>query len=194
MALAPRAVIPVDLFGQPADYRSLLPVAERHGLKVLADAAQSFGAQLDGRKAGTWGDATATSFFPAKPLGCYGDGGAVFTDDEELASTLRSLRVHAIRELTLADVLSQRATCLGHLQKRLASAYGATVYGLLSRCIAVLRKVSDDLRQLDQSTDKLGTHAARAVALAKQAAMLQQLGVRLRPMQQLAVKYPDKFP
>ena len=88
------AVIPVDLFGQPADYRVLQPVADQYGLKVLADAAQSFGATLDGRRAGVWGDATSTSFFPAKPLGCYGDGGAIFTDDGELAALLRSLRVH----------------------------------------------------------------------------------------------------
>jgi len=94
LGLRPAAVIPVDLFGQPADYRRILPVAERHGLKILADSAQSFGATLDGRHAGTFGDATATSFFPAKPLGCYGDGGAVFTDDDDLASVMRSLRVH----------------------------------------------------------------------------------------------------
>lgn len=94
MGLTPRAVIPVDLFGQPADYRVLQPVADQYGLKVLADAAQSFGATLDGRRAGVWGDATSTSFFPAKPLGCYGDGGAIFTDDGELAALLRSLRVH----------------------------------------------------------------------------------------------------
>ena len=92
--LTPRAVIPVDLFGQPAQYRRILPLAERHGLKVLADAAQGFGASLDERRTGTFGDATATSFFPAKPLGCYGDGGAVFTDDDELAACMRSLRVH----------------------------------------------------------------------------------------------------
>jgi len=94
MNLTPRAVIPVDLFGQPADYRRLLPIAERHGLKVLADTAQGFGATLDGQRTGTFGDATATSFFPAKPLSCYGDGGAIFTDDDALADDLHSLRVH----------------------------------------------------------------------------------------------------
>jgi len=94
MGLTPRAVIPVDLFGQPADYRRILPVAAAHGLKVLSDAAQGFGATLDGKHTGTFGEATATSFFPAKPLGCYGDGGAVFTDDEEFAQLMRSLRVH----------------------------------------------------------------------------------------------------
>jgi dTDP-4-amino-4,6-dideoxygalactose transaminase len=94
MGLRPRGVIPVDLFGQPADYPQLLPLAEEHGIKVLSDTAQGFGATLNNRRTGTFGDATATSFFPAKPLGCYGDGGAVFTDDEELAATMRSLRVH----------------------------------------------------------------------------------------------------
>ena len=94
MNLTPKAVIPVDLFGQPADYRRLLPIAERHGLKVLADTAQGFGATLDGQRTGTFGDATATSFFPAKPLSCYGDGGSVFTDDDALAEDLHSLRVH----------------------------------------------------------------------------------------------------
>jgi dTDP-4-amino-4,6-dideoxygalactose transaminase len=92
--LRPRAVIPVDLFGQPADYGALLPVAEEAGLFVLSDAAQSFGASLGGARVGRFGLATATSFFPAKPLGCYGDGGAIFTDDDELAAVLRSLRVH----------------------------------------------------------------------------------------------------
>lgn len=92
--LVPKAVIPVDLFGQPADYREIEPIAEAAGLFVLADAAQSFGAALDGRPVGAIGSASATSFFPAKPLGCYGDGGAVFTDDGELAARIQSLRVH----------------------------------------------------------------------------------------------------
>ncbi len=92
--LRPAAVIPVDLFGQPADYDALQPVADRHGLRLLADTAQGFGAHYRGRRTGSIGDAASTSFFPAKPLGCYGDGGAVFTDDDELAAILRSLRVH----------------------------------------------------------------------------------------------------
>jgi dTDP-4-amino-4,6-dideoxygalactose transaminase len=94
LGLTPRAVIPVDLFGQPADYRRIIPIAAEHDLFVLADAAQSFGAALDNRRVGTFGQATATSFFPAKPLGCYGDGGAIFTDDDDLAQVMRSLRVH----------------------------------------------------------------------------------------------------
>ena len=94
LGLRPAAVIPVDLFGQPADYDGIEPVCTREGLWMLSDAAQSFGATYRGRKVGTIGEATSTSFFPAKPLGCYGDGGAIFTDSDELAEVLRSIRVH----------------------------------------------------------------------------------------------------
>ena len=89
-----KAVIPVDLFGQPADHDAIAAIAAEEGMFVLDDAAQSFGASYKGRRLGTCGLATATSFFPAKPLGCYGDGGAIFTDDADLAETLRSVRVH----------------------------------------------------------------------------------------------------
>jgi dTDP-4-amino-4,6-dideoxygalactose transaminase len=92
--LAPKAVIPVDLYGQPADYDRIMPIAEAEGLFVLDDAAQAFGATYKNRRVGALAPATATSFFPAKPLGCYGDGGAVLTDDEEFAQVLRSVRVH----------------------------------------------------------------------------------------------------
>ncbi|GAB1716719.1 MAG: DegT/DnrJ/EryC1/StrS aminotransferase [Nitrobacter sp.] len=92
--LRPRAIIPVDLFGQPADHDAIAAVAATEGMFVLDDAAQGFGATYKGKRLGTFGLATATSFFPAKPLGCYGDGGAIFTDDDELADTLRSVRVH----------------------------------------------------------------------------------------------------
>ncbi|HVV41641.1 MAG TPA: DegT/DnrJ/EryC1/StrS family aminotransferase [Nitrobacter sp.] len=92
--LAPKAVIPVDLFGQSADHDAIATVAAAEGLFVLDDAAQGFGASYKGRRLGAFGLATATSFFPAKPLGCYGDGGAIFTDDAGLADALRSVRVH----------------------------------------------------------------------------------------------------
>ncbi len=92
--LKPKAVIPVDLFGQSADHDAISAVAEAEGLFILDDAAQGFGASYKGCRLGTFGHATATSFFPAKPLGCFGDGGAIFTDDAELAATLRSIRVH----------------------------------------------------------------------------------------------------
>ena len=94
LGLTPRAVIPVDLFGQSADHDAIGAIAEAEGIFVLDDAAQAFGASYKGRRLGTFGLATATSFFPAKPLGCFGDGGAIFTDDAELAETLRSVRVH----------------------------------------------------------------------------------------------------
>jgi dTDP-4-amino-4,6-dideoxygalactose transaminase len=94
LGLKPRAVIPVDLFGQPADHDAIAAIAEAEGMFVLDDAAQGFGASYKGRRLGTFGLATATSFFPAKPLGCFGDGGAIFTDDAELAGVLRSIRVH----------------------------------------------------------------------------------------------------
>ena len=92
--LTPRAVMPVDLFGQPADYRALAPIAARAGLKLLCDTAQGFGGLLDGKRAGGIGDAASTSFFPAKPLGCYGDGGACFTNDDAMKTALTSLRMH----------------------------------------------------------------------------------------------------
>jgi len=94
LGLKPRAIIPVDLFGLPADHDALAAIARAHDLLVLDDAAQSFGATYRGGKLGKLSTATATSFFPAKPLGCYGDGGAVFTDDEALAARMRSIRVH----------------------------------------------------------------------------------------------------
>src|ERR1700709_2345288 len=94
LGLKPKAVIPVDLFGQSADHDTIGAVAGAEGMFVLDDAAQAFGASYKGRRPGTFGLVTATSFFPAKPLGCFGDGGAIFTDDAELADTLRSIRVH----------------------------------------------------------------------------------------------------
>ena len=94
LGLTPAGVIPVDLFGLPAEYDAILPLAAAHRMWVLCDAAQSFGAVYRGRSIGAIGDLTTTSFFPAKPLGCYGDGGAVFVDDDATIEILRSLRVH----------------------------------------------------------------------------------------------------
>ncbi len=93
-SLRPRAVMPVDLFGLPADYAAIHALAQSQDLLVLADAAQSFGARLGNRLVGTLAPVTATSFFPAKPLGAYGEGGAIFTDDEKYAHVLRSIRAH----------------------------------------------------------------------------------------------------
>lgn len=93
-ALTPKAVVAVDLFGLPADFKALRAVADKYGIMILEDGAQGFGGEIDGRKACSFGDISTTSFFPAKPLGCYGDGGAVFTDDDEIAALAQSIRVH----------------------------------------------------------------------------------------------------
>ncbi len=92
--LQPRAVVAVDLFGQPADYPRIQAICRRHGLKLVADSAQGFGCTLGGEHPIRWADAVTTSFFPAKPLGCYGDGGAVLTNDPDLWERMDSLRVH----------------------------------------------------------------------------------------------------
>ncbi len=92
--LRPRAVTPVDLFGQPADYTRILPLCEKLGLLVLEDGAQGFGGAIGDQRACSFGHISTTSFFPAKPLGCYGDGGAVFTNDDEMAELIRSYAVH----------------------------------------------------------------------------------------------------
>ena len=92
--LTPRAVVPVDLFGMVADYHAIMPLARAHGLKVISDAAQAVGAVKDAARCGSFGDVATTSFYPAKPLGCFGDGGAVMTDDDALAAVMRSVAFH----------------------------------------------------------------------------------------------------
>lgn len=92
--LTPKVIITVDLFGLPANYPAISEIARKYNLKIIEDAAQGFGGEIDGKRAGSFGDIATTSFFPAKPLGCYGDGGALFTDSDEYAEIIRSLRVH----------------------------------------------------------------------------------------------------
>lgn len=92
--LKPKIIIPVDLFGLPANYTEIDVIAKKYNLKILEDAAQGFGGSINGKKACSFGDAATTSFFPAKPLGCYGDGGAIFTNDDRLANLLNSLKIH----------------------------------------------------------------------------------------------------
>jgi dTDP-4-amino-4,6-dideoxygalactose transaminase len=92
--LQPKVIIAVDLFGLPANYPELERIAKKYNLKLVEDAAQGFGGEINGKKAGSFGDIATTSFFPAKPLGCYGDGGAVFTNDDEYAALIKSYRVH----------------------------------------------------------------------------------------------------
>lgn len=102
--LVPKAVVAVDLFGLPADFDAVRKVADKYGLLVLEDGAQGFGGNINGRMACSFGDISTTSFFPAKPLGCYGDGGAVFTDDDETAKLLESIRVHGKGEMKYDNV------------------------------------------------------------------------------------------
>lgn len=92
--LTPKAVVTVDLFGQPADYDRIIPIVKANNLLLLEDGAQGFGGNIRGKRACSFGDIATTSFFPAKPLGCYGDGGAIFTDNDEWAALIRSLRIH----------------------------------------------------------------------------------------------------
>ncbi len=102
--LVPKAVVAVDPFGLPADFAGVRKVADKYGLKVLEDGAQGFGGNIAGKRACSFGDISTTSFFPAKPLGCYGDGGAVFTDDDEMADILESIRVHGKGEMKYDNV------------------------------------------------------------------------------------------
>ncbi|WP_290772819.1 DegT/DnrJ/EryC1/StrS aminotransferase family protein [Anaerofustis sp.] len=92
--LKPKVIVAVDLFGLPADYEKIRKIADKYGLLILEDGAQGFGGEINGKKACSFGDISTTSFFPAKPLGCYGDGGAVFTDDDKICELLKSYRVH----------------------------------------------------------------------------------------------------
>ncbi|GLK48689.1 aminotransferase DegT [Brevundimonas intermedia] len=119
--LTPKVVIAVDLFGQPADYPAIRAICDRHGLKLISDSAQGFGCTLDGHHPLKWADVTTTSFFPAKPLGCYGDGGAVLTNDEDLAQEMDSLRVHG---KVVAKDLKAGATAFTHDPKYLAMRIG----------------------------------------------------------------------
>ena len=96
--LKPKAIIPVDLFGLPARYRLIDKIAKKYNLKVIEDAAQSFGGSIRDKKVGTFGDIAATSFYPAKPLGCYGDGGAIFTNDDDLAEECKAIRIHGTKK------------------------------------------------------------------------------------------------
>lgn len=94
--LTPKVIVPVDLFGLTADYSAIEKVAEKYNLLIMEDSAQGFGGKINGKVAGSFGHVSATSFYPAKPLGCYGDGGAIFTNDDELADVMKSIRVHGM--------------------------------------------------------------------------------------------------
>ena len=114
--LKPKAVIPVDLYGLPADYPRIKEIARKHNLLILEDAAQGFGGKIGDKKACSFGDIAITSFFPAKPLGCYGDGGAMFTDNDEWADIMRSLCVHGKGEHKYDNVRIGRNSRLDAIQ------------------------------------------------------------------------------
>lgn len=137
--LKPKVIIPVDLFGQPADYDRILPIAEKYGLKVLEDGAQGFGGNIRGKMACSFGDLSTTSFFPAKPLGCYGDGGAVFTDDDEIDARLRSLRAQG------KSLLDKYDNCEIGMNSRLDTLQAAI---LLSKFRAFVGHEIDDVNRV----------------------------------------------
>lgn len=137
--LRPRLVVPVDLFGQPAQHDEVARIAREHGLLVLDDAAQGFGGSIDGRMVGSFGDVAATSFFPAKPLGCYGDGGAIFTDDDEFAAMLRSMAKQGSSPVDKYDNISIR------LNSRLDTLQAAV---LLPKLHAFIEHEVDDVNRV----------------------------------------------
>jgi len=154
--LTPRAVIAVDLFGQSADYAALAPIVREAGLKFISDSAQGFGTTLNGQHPLAWADAQTTSFFPAKPLGCYGDGGATLTNDDELAHILQSIRVHGkgtdkydnvrigmnsrLDTLQAAILLPKLAVFADEIEKRnvVAKRYAEALSGVATRVPVVL--------------------------------------------------------
>jgi dTDP-4-amino-4,6-dideoxygalactose transaminase len=178
--LRSRAVIAVDLFGQPADYDAIEPLCLQHDLVLVADAAQSFGATWRNRRVGSIGDVSCTSFFPAKPLGCYGDGGAVFTDDDDLAVALRSLRQHGqgtdkydiarvgingrLDTMQAAILLAKLAIFDDELaaRRRVADRYDAALTGLVDVPGRRASTTSAWAQYTVQSTDRDGLAAALA--------------------------------
>lgn len=139
-------IIAVDLFGQPADYVSLRAIARDSGCWLIADAAQSFGASRDGERVGSMADVTTTSFFPAKPLGCYGDGGAVFTARADLAETLRSLRVHGKGSDKYDNVLIGQNSRLDTIQAAI----------LLPKLAILAKELEDRQRVAERYAEALG--------------------------------------
>jgi len=160
-ALRPRAIIAVDLFGQPADYPSIAHVAHAHGLKLIADSAQGFGGTLDEKHPIHWADVTATSFFPAKPLGCYGDGGAVLTKDAALHERLVSLRVHG--QATASDVAGQD---FAHEAKYLNMRVGMNARMDTLQAAVLLQKLTifeDEIAARNRVAERYAEHLAGSV-------------------------------
>lgn len=196
--LKPAAIMPVDLFGQPADYTAINQLAKREGLWVLADAAQGFGGALNGTRVGNLADITSTSFFPAKPLGCYGDGGAVFTNDNDVAELMRSIRVHGkggdkydivrvglnsrLDTIQAAILLVKLAAFPAELEarERVACAYDARLAGVSG--IAVPARVANSTSAWAQYTLKVADGRRDAVAAALKAEGVPSAVYYPRPM------------
>ncbi|MFA4950255.1 DegT/DnrJ/EryC1/StrS family aminotransferase [Brevundimonas sp.] len=162
--LRPRVVIAVDLFGQPADYPAIRAICDKYGLKLISDSAQGFGGTLHGEHPIKWADVTTTSFFPAKPLGCYGDGGAVLTDDEDLAQEMDSLRVHG---KVVAKDMKAGAAEFAHDPKYLAMRIGMnsrldTIQAAV--LIEKLKVFSQEIEWRNAAADRYNTGLAPHVA------------------------------
>ncbi|MBS6798862.1 MAG: DegT/DnrJ/EryC1/StrS family aminotransferase [Firmicutes bacterium] len=143
--LIPKVIIPVDLFGLPADFKSIRPIADKYGLLILEDGAQGFGGEIEGKKACSFGDIATTSFFPAKPLGCYGDGGALFTNDDELAELMRSVRVHGKGEMKYDNVRIGLNSRLDTIQAAILS---VKLKAFADYEVAAVNKVADKYTEL----------------------------------------------
>lgn len=149
--LKPKAVVAVDLFGLPADFDKIKPVADKYNLLVLEDGAQGFGGEIRGKKACSFGNIATTSFFPAKPLGCYGDGGAVFTDDDELAALMQSIRVHGKGKMKYDNVRIGLNSRLDTIQAAILS---VKLKAFKDYEVADINKVADKYTKLLKSAVK----------------------------------------
>lgn len=149
--LRPKAVVAVDLFGLPADFDKIKLVADKYNLLVLEDGAQGFGGEIRGKKACSFGDIATTSFFPAKPLGCYGDGGAVFTDDDELAALMQSIRVHGKGKMKYDNVRIGLNSRLDTIQAAILS---VKLKAFKDYEVADINKVADKYTKLLKSAVK----------------------------------------
>ena len=168
--LTPKAVIAVDLFGHPADYPAISEICKRHGLKLIADSAQGFGCTLNGRHPSSWADATTTSFFPAKPLGAYGDGGAVLTDDAALKDVMESMRMHgqaSARDMAEHNFHGHEAKYLNvrlGMNSRLDTVQAAI---LLEKLAIFQDEIDARMRVAARYSEALRPHVASVPALAK---------------------------
>lgn len=182
--LTPRAIIPVDLFGLAADYQAILAIAERHGLAVIEDAAQSVGGKRGNGMCGAFGHVGATSFYPAKPLGCYGDGGAIFTNDDDMAETLRSLAFHGKGETQYDNVRVGLNSRLDTLQAAILIEKLAILEDEMEKRQVVARRYNEGLRGIvkvpEIPADSRSAWAQYAIETPRRDALkahLQQAGI-----------------